>query len=168
MKEQAKEKFLIAASHPDSLINFRGPLLIELKKKNLEVHVATPNLKENHLVKKTLNDMDIFVHEIHLDRTGMNPLLDIKTIYQFWNLMRHIKPDYFLGYTHKPVIYGNLAAWFCGVPKRYALITGLGYTFQSNILWLNYILKKLYKITLRHAAKVIFQNPDDEKYFYKY
>ena len=76
-----------------------------------------------------------------------------------------IKPNYFLGYTHKPVIYGNLAAWMAGVNKQFALITGLGYTFQSKILWLNHLLQFLYRISMRKVEKVFFQNPDDESLF---
>ena len=79
--------------------------------------------------------------------------------------MKKIKPNYFLGYTHKPVIYGNLAAWMAGVNKQFALITGLGYTFQSKILWLNHLLQFLYRISMRKVEKVFFQNPDDESLF---
>tara|TARA_B100000963_G_C22463002_1_gene596548 strand:+ start:58 stop:933 length:876 start_codon:yes stop_codon:yes gene_type:complete len=79
--------------------------------------------------------------------------------------MKKIKPNYFLGYTHKPVIYGNLAAWMAGVNKQFALITGLGYTFQSQILWLNHLLQFLYRISMRRVEKVFFQNPDDETLF---
>ena len=95
----------------------------------------------------------------------MNPISDLKTIFQLWILMKKIKPNYFLGYTHKPVIYGNLAAWMAGVNKQFALITGLGYTFQSNILWLNHLLQFLYRISMRKVEKVFFQNPDDESLF---
>jgi glycosyltransferase involved in cell wall biosynthesis len=79
--------------------------------------------------------------------------------------MKNINPQYFLGYTHKPVIYGNLAAWAAGVKKQFALITGLGYTFQSKILWLNHLLQGLYRLALRNVDKVFFQNPDDETLF---
>lgn len=87
----------------------------------------------------------------------MNPISDLKTIFQLWRLMKNINPQYFLGYTHKPVIYGNLAAWAAGVKKQFALITGLGYTFQSKILWLNHLLQGLYRLALRNVDKVFFK-----------
>ena len=78
--------------------------------------------------------------------------------------MKKIKPNYFLGYTHKPVIYGNLAAWMAGVNKQFALITGLGYTFQSKyyglIIYFNFYIEYLCE-----KLKVFFQNPDDESLF---
>lgn len=159
------KKFLLLASHPESLINFRGPLLQAIKKKGYEVHVASPDLLKNKNVINKLKQMNIFYHEIFMQRTGMNPISDIKTIFQCWYLINKIKPEYFLSYTPKPVIYGNLAAWIAGTKKRFALITGLGFTFQSNIGWLNFLMRKLYKVSLSKTNKVFFQNPDDEKLF---
>ena len=44
-------------------------------------------------------------------------------------LLRRLKPDITLGYAIKPVIYGTLAAWLARVPRRFAMIEGLGYVF---------------------------------------
>lgn len=165
MENQSIEKFILVASHPDSLINFRGPLIRALLSKNLEVHVAAPDLDADSSIRNSLESYGVNVHRIYMKRTGMNPISDLKTIFQLWILMKKIKPNYFLGYTHKPVIYGNLAAWMAGVNKQFALITGLGYTFQSKILWLNHLLQFLYRISMRKVEKVFFQNSDDESLF---
>ena len=165
MANQSVEKFILVASHPDSLLNFRGPLIRALLSKDLEVHVAAPDLNADSLIRRSLESYGVNVHKIHMKRTGMNPISDLRTIFQLWILMKKIKPNYFLGYTHKPVIYGNLAAWMAGVNKKFALITGLGYTFQSQILWLNHLLQFLYRISMRRVEKVFFQNPDDETLF---
>ena len=165
MVNQSVEKFILVASHPDSLLNFRGPLIRALLSKDLEVHVAAPDLDADSLIRRSLESYGVNVHKIHMKRTGMNPISDLRTIFQLWILMKKIKPNYFLGYTHKPVIYGNLAAWMAGVNKQFALITGLGYTFQSQILWLNHLLQFLYRISMRRVEKVFFQNPDDETLF---
>jgi len=165
MANQSVEKFILVASHPDSLLNFRGPLIRALLSKDLEVHVAAPDLDADSLIRSSLESYGVNVHKIHMKRTGMNPISDLRTIFQLWILMKKIKPNYFLGYTHKPVIYGNLAAWMAGVNKKFALITGLGYTFQSQILWLNHLLQFLYRISMRRVEKVFFQNPDDETLF---
>ena len=165
MANQSVEKFILVASHPDSLLNFRGPLIRALLSKDLEVHAAAPDLDADSLIRSSLESYGVNVHKIHMKRTGMNPISDLRTIFQLWILMKKIKPNYFLGYTHKPVIYGNLAAWMAGVNKQFALITGLGYTFQSQILWLNHLLQFLYRISMRRVEKVFFQNPDDETLF---
>ena len=168
MKNQVPKKFLLIAGYPDSLLNFRGPLLRALLTEGLEVHVAAPDLAANSLIRQQLEALGVQVHEVALKRTGMNPLADMTTVYHLWRLMRQIKPDFSLGYTIKPVIYGNIAAWLAGVPRRFALITGLGYAFQGETgqrTWLKRIVQSLYRAALGKAHKVFFQNPDDEALF---
>jgi glycosyltransferase involved in cell wall biosynthesis len=81
--------------------------------------------------------------------------------------MRAIKPFFVLSYTVKPVIYGILVAYLLGIPKRFAMITGLGYSLQDtqNRNILSAIIGFLYKSVLNRSSKVFFQNPDDESYF---
>ena len=161
-------KFLLIASFPDSLIHFRGPLLDALLARGLSVHVATPDLLKDGQVREQLEAKGLHVHNIPLCRTGMNLLSDLATLFSLWQLMRKVRPDFVLGYTIKPVIYGSLAAWFAGVPKRFALITGLGYAFQgerSERRLLKQLVQKLYSFTLSKTHKVFFQNPDDQALF---
>jgi glycosyltransferase involved in cell wall biosynthesis len=163
------KKFILIAGYPDSLLNFRGPLLRALLAEGLEVHVAAPDLPANGVIRLQLEALGVRVHEVVLKRTGMNPLADMTTIYHLWRLMRRIKPDFSLGYTIKPVIYGNFAAWLAGVPRRFALITGLGYAFLGEAgqrTWLKRIVQGLYRAALGKVQKVFFQNPDDEALFH--
>ena len=119
-------KFLLIAGYPDSLLNFRGPLIDALVDADLYVHVAAPDLPFGSEVRLQLEAKGVQVHDIPLRRTGMNPFADFVALMSLWGLTRRVRPDYVLGYTIKPVIYGSLAAWLSGVSKRYALITGLG------------------------------------------
>lgn len=163
------KKFLLVASLPESLFNFRGPLLRALLAERLQVHVVAPDLSVNSVIRKKLEDLGVHVHEISLKRTGMNPLTDLRTMCHLWHLMRQIKPDFLLSYTIKPVIYGNIAAWVAGVHKRFALITGLGYAFTGDAgqrSWLKLIVQVLYRTALGRVHKVFFQNPDDESLFH--
>lgn len=163
------KKFLLIAGYPDSLLNFRGPLLRELHAEGLEVHVAAPSLPPNSLVRNQLEALGVHVHEVSLRRTGMNPLADFATACQLWRVMCRIKPDFCLSYTIKPVIYGSFSAWLTGVPRRFALITGLGYAFQGDDgqrVWVKRIVQGLYWAALNKVHKVFFQNPDDEALFY--
>lgn len=81
--------------------------------------------------------------------------------------MIRIKPQAVLGYTVKPVIYGLLAAQLAGVPRRYALITGLGYSFQGEgKRWRTQALvQQLYTLALSKVNMIFFQNPDDAALF---
>jgi glycosyltransferase involved in cell wall biosynthesis len=166
LKDKVREKFLLIANQPKSLLNFRGNLIRALINEGLEVHVVAPDLNSNTLRKQQLESLGAVTHEVSLMRTGMNPISDLRTIFQLWHLMLKIKPTYSLGYTHKPVIYGNLAAMIAGVPKRFALITGVGYTFLSKKSFLKKILQLMYRVALSNVEKVFFQNPDDEELFH--
>lgn len=160
-------KFLLIAGFPDSLLHFRGPLIQALLDCGLAVHVAAPDLPEASELRRRLEAKGLVVHSIPLRRAGMNPLADLGTLRALWGLMRRIRPDYVMGYTIKPVIYGSIAAWLAGVKNRYALITGLGYAFQGEGQRgaLRTLVQGLYGIALGRAHKVFFQNPDDEALF---
>ncbi|RTZ42332.1 glycosyltransferase family 1 protein [Candidimonas sp. SYP-B2681] len=164
-------KFLLIAGFPDSLLQFRGPLIDALLAAGLQVHIAAPDLPADDPMRRRLEDKGLEVHDIPLRRTGMRPMADLKCALHLWRLMRQIKPDFVLGYTIKPVIYGSLAGWLAQVPHRFALITGLGYAFQgqddgkSSRRLLRWLVQGLYSLGLRKVHKVFFQNPDDEALF---
>lgn len=160
--------FLVIASFPESLLHFRGPLLAALQAKGLQVHVAAPNLPEGSVIRQQLQVLGYVVHSVPMCRTGTNPVADAFTLWQLWRLMRCIRPSHVLAYTIKPVIYGSFAAWLAGVPRRFALITGLGYAFQGQAharRGLRTLVRRLYGLALRHTHKVFFQNPDDQALF---
>ena len=160
-------RFLLIASFPESLLHFRGPLIEALLAKGQQVHVAAPKLPLEHPLREKQEAKGIRVHEIPLHRTGTNPLADILLTLCLIRLMRVIRPHRVLGYTIKPVIYGTLAAWLARVPKRFALITGLGYAFQGEGERepLRLLVHRLYAVALKRSHMVIFQNRDDQALF---
>lgn len=165
-------KFLLIAGFPDSLIEFRGALLDALLTCGMSVDVAAPDLPEDSAMRRRLEARGLRVHDIPLQRTGMNPVMDLATLMHLRRLMLQIRPDYVLGYTIKPVIYGSLAARLAGVPRRFALITGLGYAFTGSRGKglrgvLRGLVQQLYRLALRGSDKVFFQNPDDQALFRK-
>lgn len=166
-------KFLLVASYPDSLLNFRWSLIRALQAAGLTVHVAAPDIAVGSSLRANLESRGVVVHDIYLRRTGTNPLHDLGTLLSLYRLIGKLSPDFFLGYTIKPVIYGTLTAFWVGVPRCFALITGLGYAFQGDAAagekqqrgFLKALVQRLYGLALRGAHKVFFQNPDDEALF---
>ena len=163
--------FLLIASFADSILSFRGPLLDALLARGLSVHVAAPDLPADSPMRQRLEARGIQVHDIPLRRTGTNPLADAATLLHLWQLMRRIHPQFVLGYTIKPVIYGSLAALLAQVPRRFALVTGLGYLFPCEVAEgdsrgrLRTLVQPLYALALRCTHKVFLQNPDDQALF---
>lgn len=164
------KKFLVIASSPSSILNFRGKLLEAIHDASLELHIAAPDFSNNPDERYKLKSLGYIVHDIPLQRTGTNPLSDINTLKSLYLIIRDIKPHYVLSYTIKPVIYGTLAAWLNRVPDRFALITGLGYTFQNveetgTRSSFQKIIHEMYRQSLSKAHHVFFQNPDDLNLF---
>lgn len=157
--------FLLIGALAQSLVNFRAPLLRGLRAAGCEVHAAAAAVEEDGALVERLRAMGVEPHSVPIDRAGMNPLTDLKTLLALVRLMRRVRPAAVLSYTIKPVIWGTFAAWLTGVPRRYAMITGLGYAFVSEDggrrAIVQRLLRTLYRIALTRTHKVIFQNPDD-------
>ena len=162
-------KFLMISSFLPSVLNFRGKLLEAISAQGYEIHIMAPEFVSFPEELQKLQALGYHLHEIPMQRTGTNPLADLKLLQNLYQQIRQIQPDYVLSYTIKPVIYGTLASWLAKVPHRFALITGLGYAFQNVESGKRSLFQKmvhgLYAQALKHSDKVFFQNPDDLKLF---
>jgi glycosyltransferase involved in cell wall biosynthesis len=156
-------KFLMIAGFADDVIPFRGDLINALLDKGLEVHLALPDLEKGSNLEKIFLDKGIKLHHVDMQRAGMNPLADLNTLWQLIGLIRKVKPDIVFTYLIKCVIYGLLAATLLKVPRRFALITGLGYAFQGEGQrgMLQKLAQGLYAVALKGSHKTFFQNNDD-------
>jgi len=155
-------KIIVIGSYTPSLINFRGPLLEAMVRKSHIVFACAPSASKE--IKDKLEEMGVVYLDISIDRTGMNPIHDIKTIIKIIRLLKRIRPDFVLNYTIKPILYGTIGAKLCGIHNIYSMITGAGYLFTEGGLVkriLNRAIRFLYKFSLRFNKKVFIQNPDD-------
>ncbi|RLL35837.1 glycosyltransferase family 1 protein [Acinetobacter cumulans] len=162
-------KFLMICSYLPSALNFRGKLLEAIANQGYEIHIMAPEFASFPEEQQKMEALGYHLHEIPMQRTGTNPVADLKLLKNLYQQIRQIQPDYVLSYTIKPVIYGTLASWLAKVPHRFALITGLGYAFQNVESGKRSLFQKmvhgLYAQALKHSDKVFFQNPDDLKLF---
>ncbi len=158
---------LVIGVLPSSLVNFRGPLLKAMRAKGHVVFAAANGRDPDTEAK--LKDMGVAYFPIRIARAGMNPLVDFMAFFDLHRLIRRVRPNIVLAYTIKPVIYGGLAAWMCGVCDVYSLVTGLGYAFMDPATrrqrWVGRVARILYRASLRHSRRVFFQNPDDARAF---
>lgn len=158
-------KVLVLGSLASSLRNFRGPLISAVRARGHSVFAAAPDLLEDTDTLAWLSEQGIESHNVPLSRAGLSPLGDLASLRKLIQLMREVQPEYFLGYTIKPVIWGLVASWIAHVPNRAALITGLGYAFTGDAkgkrALIQRIARALYRFALRRATLIFFQNPDD-------
>ena len=153
-------KIMIIAGFDQSLVLFRRELIESWLNNGHEVVAAAPGTA----VQGVLKEMGAGYYELPLERTGLNPLKDLKLFFVLLQLLKREKPDCLFLYTVKPVIYGSLAAYFRPGVKVYAMITGLGYVFTDGAevgRVLKGLVSFLYKTALRRCSRVFFQNPDD-------
>jgi glycosyltransferase involved in cell wall biosynthesis len=160
---------LIIGGLPRSLVHFRGTLLKALVGRGLKVFAAADGWDEE--VAAELREWGVLYCPIRMARAGINPLTDMKTLWDVIRLVRQVKPDAILSYTIKPVIYAGLAARFCGVERVFSMIEGLGRAFMphesfSHMLS-SFVAKGLYRIGLLGSKRVFFLNPDDLNQFVK-
>ncbi|MCA0132686.1 glycosyltransferase family 4 protein [Winogradskyella alexanderae] len=160
-----KKRILIVASLSQSLINFRGDFIKSLISANYEVYALAPGHPDK--IKNKLIELGAIPIEFSLNRTGLNPLKDLKTISELKSIMHSYDIDLVFPYTVKPVIYSSIAANQIRIPVI-SLITGLGFTFTGLTLKariLQRLNETLYKISIRKNRVVVFQNKDDYQLF---
>lgn len=158
-------KIAIISPYARTIKTFRGHLIRKLVDFGFQVVVLAPDY--TYEFRRDVRDLGAEPIDYTLDRTGMNPLKEMRGILSLIGTLRIIEPDAILGYNHKPVIYGLLAGFLIGISYRYAMITGLGYAFtpseasgiKNKIIHAS--LLALYRVTLPRASKVFFQNKDD-------
>jgi glycosyltransferase involved in cell wall biosynthesis len=169
VRRDADAAVLVVGNQARSLTNFRGPLLQAMRERGHRVVAAAPRLSEDLDCVEELARIGVVGRDISLSRTGLNAFADLRSIASLLRLMRQEKPEAVLCYTAKPVIFGMIAASLARVPRRYSLVTGLGYAFTvgggAMRAVVRAVLISLYRIGFRRTTKVFFQNHDDAALF---
>lgn len=145
-------KILILANNDVGLFKFRRELLEALLAAKHEVYLSLPN---GGFVPDMIKMGCKFINT-EISRHGTNPITDLLLIVQYKKIIKTIQPDIVFTYTIKPNVYGGFASQLCGVPYV-ANVTGLGSAVENGGI-LQKITLALYKVGLRGAQKVFFQN----------
>lgn len=161
-------KIIIIGTVASSIYSFRLDLIKSFLARKYQVYAFVSEYTPEDLEKiKSLGAIPI---TYQLNRGGLNPLADIISTYQLSKKIKAIQPNLVFSYFAKPVIFGSMAAKLAKVPKIFAMLEGLGYTFTERPERLTIktkIIRKiqvfLYRLSLPLVDKVIFLNPDDPK-----
>lgn len=162
-------KVAVISNSSGSLLNFRGPLLVEMRRRGHDVLVFAPD--HNVASRAALSAMGVQPVDFRMSRAGQNPFSDGATLLELRRLLRHHQPDVCFSYFLKPVIYGTIAAWLAGVKHRYAMIEGLGYAFTPTPgrswrrLLMRAVISTLMYLALARVSLLIFLNADDRAEF---
>lgn len=102
-------------------------------------------------------------------RGSVNPFREIQTIREVLRQYRRIKPDLVHHVHNKPILYGGLAARWCGIASMNT-VAGLGLVFaedSAKMRALRRAMLALFRIALDGSNRSIaaFQNSEDLNYF---
>lgn len=159
-------KIAVLSSHTSSLFWFRMDMMKDFIKNGHTV-IALGSEPEVEW-KKKFQEYNIDYRQLYVERNGMNPLKDLKTLRFLYTFMKKERPDKVFAYQAKTVVYGSIAAKLNGVSEVYPLIAGLGSIFRGEG-FKNKIVKTIMKIeywvACKCSKKVFFQNQDDKNEF---
>ena len=149
---------LLSANSFWNIKNFRDCLVGALVDKGHRIIIAAPDADVDWARQHGVEAVEIAV-----DRSGLNPLRDARLFIDYLRLFYRCAPDFYLGFTAKPNIYGSLAARLAGV-RSLPNVSGLGTAF-INQGSLSRFVGLLYRLAFRGCPIVFFQNPDDRDLF---
>lgn len=152
------KKILILANNDVGLYKFRKELMEELVKKN-EVYISLPY---GEYVPQLMELGCQFI-DTSIDRRGTNPITDLKLLLKYIKIIKKVKPDVVLTYTIKPNVYGGLACRIMHIPYI-VNITGLGSAVENSGL-MQKVTLYMYKLAMKKANCLFFQNKENEKFF---
>ena len=166
-------KLLLLGNQARAMANFWSVLIRRAVAAGHEVVCAVPHAlpSDDPVWEAKLSSLGVRLAHYPLDRKGLNPLRDLRTVLALRALFKAENPDRLFAYTIKPVTYGAVAAALAGTPerrRRTLMITGLGYAFEADSLpkrILRRVTSLLYRTAFSLSGTVYFQNMDDRKLF---
>ena len=115
-----------------------------------------------------LSEQGFTCHPWNIDRKSINPLLNLKRLFDLYALLKGIAPDIIHAITIKPNINVGLLARFINTPYILS-VTGTGIIFSGKSLRVRLIrpiVRFLYKLAGNKAGrKLSFENREDRDYF---
>lgn len=160
----SKKKILLIGNSSLVIFGFRKELIQRLVECGHEVWTSFPNgpFGEGEEISKEFGCNFV---EVDINRRGKNPFEDMKLINSYYRLFKKVKPDVVLAYTAKCDIYGGILCRMLNIPFI-PNITGLGKGLVDGGVT-TLITKNLYKLAVKKAHYIFFQNTQDKLFFDK-
>ena len=158
-------RLLLVVNDLGFFLSHRLPIALGARTAGYEVHVATPDNQG----RDRLEAHGLRFHPVAIDRSGGHPLREVASFYALLGLYRRLRPSVVHHVTHKPILYGSLAARLAGVPGIVNAVSGLGYAFVatgSKAALRRRLMLLGYRMAFsREATHGIFQNREDIELF---
>jgi hypothetical protein len=115
--------------------------------------------------RATVADAGIAIYEYPYKPAGMNPLVEVRTLFALWRHYRDLKPDIVHHLTLKPSLYGGAVSRWLGTETRIQSIMGLGFLFNATNLMprtVRTVLSPAFRYALGGRQSILtLENSDD-------
>lgn len=153
------KKVLLLANTSWYLVNFRASTIRAFIQAGYSVICISPFDEHSYKIAK------LGAQFLRLDMDGANtrPLNELFLLKELLGTIKHIQPDIIFNFTIKMNIYAGLCSYVLRIPYINN-VTGLGTAFiHKSPTFI--IARLLYGFANKRAARVFFQNEDDQSHF---
>jgi glycosyltransferase involved in cell wall biosynthesis len=158
-------KTIVLTADANTLVYHRGDLIREMAARGTQV--VTSAAEDYPHARAFVESVGGRHRAIRMARSTVSLTRDWQTWGDIWKLFREEKPDALFAYTIKSVCYGCVIARLAGVKRIYALLPGLGLTFNNQHSLkgkvLSWVSRQLHRFALKQANVIFVQNADDEQ-----
>ena len=152
-------KILLLANDSTYVYNLRREVIEAMLAQGWQVAVVCE--RKQHW--EDLTELGCRMLPLGVARHGKNPLQDVSLLRAYGRLLDAENPDEVLTYNIKPNVYGGMACAKRGIPYL-VNVCGLG-TPVENPGPMQLLTVTLYKLGVKKAACVFFQNQENEDFF---
>jgi glycosyltransferase involved in cell wall biosynthesis len=155
------KRLLFIVSEDYFFVSHRLYLAVAASKAGYQVAVLCNVVNHRQIIEKS----GVQVFNWSLDRGSLNPLKELRSLFEIVYTIREFMPDLIHAVAIKPVIYSALASRITMLNSRVYALGGLGYVFSAQTKKAK-IIKPFLLVTLRvllsgEKTILILQNPDD-------
>lgn len=166
MRDIQGKVICIIGGESSMLINFRSDLISSLRSSGAVIYCFASDFDDSS--RRRVSDLGAKAVDYSLNSKGLNPISDLFATLELIRKLKQIKPDVVFSFFVKPVIFSAIASKIAGVGKSVGMIEGLGNAFVKSerrspkkTLFIKWVQKLLYRISLPLHDVVIFLNKDD-------
>ena len=168
MKKNKKLLFLV--NDLNFFISHRLSIAETAKIKGFDVVIGYGALRDANL--DLLEKKGFKLNFVPMQRGGINPLKELRTLFCIWSFFKKEKPDIVHLVTIKPYLYGGIISRLRAVPNLVSAVSGLGFLFTNKNLknqFLRFLLYPIYCFAFNHMnQKIIVQNQEDAELLKKW
>jgi glycosyltransferase involved in cell wall biosynthesis len=162
---QSLQKIVYLVTELGYFCSHRLHLALAAKDAGYDVTVVTNCDQRTGLSQFEDNLKNITLYHLPFHRSRLNPLAEIRTLWQLWKAYRRIRPHIVHQVALKPVLYGTFCARILRIQRIVNALGGLGYLFTHRSVRSS-VIKPIIAIAFRlllnsRRCSLILQNPDD-------